>query len=184
MTYNARFDTVLYMNKFVPFRTIGAIWGIGGVATLLGFAIWRLLPYATELLTFELPLWQLIVLVIWCVFMIYTEGHQAFGKQLAPRVVARAQHISQHGNWNMIILAPLYCIGYFGAPKKRIIASYIVIVAIVSLVIAVRFVPEPWRAIIDAGVILGISCGIGYLLFYSLRALKTRKLVADPEIVN
>lgn len=169
------------MVKLSFVRSIGALWGVGGVVALLAYAVWRLSHHAFELLEFQLSPALITILIMWCVFMIYTEGYQTFGRRFAPRIVARAQYIVRHATWPMIILAPLYCIGYFGTSKNRMITSYIVIALIAGMVAAVSFVPQPWRGIIDAGVILGLLVGIGYLLLYTYYALHTREFVADPE---
>lgn len=169
------------MAKSSAIRNIGAVWGVGGVVALLGFAIWRLTPHALELAETQLSLLQIIALVAWCVFMIYTEGYQTFGRRFAPRIVARAQYIARGATWPMIVFAPLYCIGYFGATKKRMITSYVIIVLIAAMVIAVSFVPQPWRGIIDTGVVLGLLVGIGYLFLYALYAVRTHEFVANPE---
>lgn len=162
-------------------RKIGALWGVVGVVALLGFAVYRVTPFAAELLKIQLTIWQIIVLIGWCVIMVYSEGYKAFGQQFAPRVVARAQYLSRKATWRRIILAPLFCIGYFGAPKKRIIVSTALFVGIVVLIVTISFFSQPWRGIVDAGVVLGLVWGIYYLLLYSLQALRTRKYVADPE---
>lgn len=165
-------------------RKIGAVWGVVGVVGLLGFAVYRLLPLTTQLQYEHLSLVHIIALVAWCAVMAYSEDYKAFGRQFVPRVVARAQHLTRVATWRRIVLAPLFCIGYFGAPRKRVIASFALFSGIVVLIIAVSFVPQPWRGIIDAGVILGLACGISYLLFYSLKAIRSGEFVADPETTN
>lgn len=37
------------MAKSSAIRNIGAVWGVGGVVALLGFAVWRLTPHALEI---------------------------------------------------------------------------------------------------------------------------------------
>ena len=54
----------------------------------------------------------------------------------------------------------------------------------VVLIITVSYVSQPWRGIIDAGVVLGLACGMGYLLFYSLKAARIHTFVADPEAIT
>lgn len=174
----------VYKNKNIPLivRRIGAIWGVVGVILLLSFAVYRLFPFVTELLREKLDILQIIILLIWLVIMGYSEGYKAFGKQFAPRVVARAQYLSRSASWLRIILAPLFCVGYFGASKKRIIASIALSAGIIVLIIIVHFVEQPWRGIIDCGVILGLAIGIIYLLLYAFRALRRTAFVANPEV--
>lgn len=164
-------------------RKVGAIWGVFGVMLLLGFAIYRLTPFALELFQYQLNIWQVLAMIIWCVIMVYSEGYKAFGRQFAPRVVARAQYVSRQGNWLQVLLAPVFCIGYFGAPVKRIIISIALIVGIIALILLVHFVPQPWRGIIDVGVIFGLACGIFYLGYYAYKAMRQQDYVIDPDVV-
>lgn len=165
------------------FRRIGAAWGVGGVALLLGFAVYRLLPVAAEIFTAPLSGWQIVILVLWCGFMFYTEGYRAFHKQFAPRVVSRANYLMNHGNWLQVILAPLFCAGYFNASKRRIVVVCGLAVGIIILIIAVHFIPQPWRGVIDAGVVLGLVSGIIYIGLHAVRAVRTPKGMVDPEVV-
>ncbi len=43
--------------------------------------------------------------------------------------------------------------------------------AIVTLVISVRQLAQPWRGIIDAGVVLGLALGVASLLYHFVRQL-------------
>lgn len=168
-----------------PFvRKIGALWGVTGVIALLGFSVYRLAPLAAEIMRSHLTSVHISTLVIWSIIMIYTEGYKSFGQHFVPRVVARAQHLAHHGTKWQIVLAPIYCIGYFGAPRKRIIASVTLFAGILILIVVVSFLPKPWRGIVDTGVVLGLLCGIYYLVLYGVRALRTRTYVADPEAVS
>ncbi len=161
-------------------RTIGAIWGVTGVMLLLGSAVYRLLPFIIELFRDHIEMWQVAILIAWCAIMVYSEGYKAFGKQFSPRVVARAQYLSRTATWPRIILAPLFCVGYFGASRKRIIASTALTTGVVGLILVVHTIAQPWRGIIDSGVVLGLACGILYLLTYSYQALRQKKYVANP----
>lgn len=170
------------MNISLGLRKIGAVWGVVGVILLLGFAVFRLEPFAIELFEQKLNLWQVALLVVWCLVMGYSEGYKAFGKQFAPRVVARAQHLANKATWQRIVLAPIFCIGYFGATKKRIITSIVLVTGIVILIVAVHFAPQPWRGMIDVGVILGLVIGIFYLMLYGYRATQQANYIVDPEV--
>ena len=43
---------------------------------------------------------------------------------------------------------------------------------IVTLVLLVRLAPQPWRGIIDAGVVLGLGIGSASILYFVVRALR------------
>ena len=59
--------------------------------------------------------------------------------------------------------------GLFHATKKRMIVSWSVTIGVAVIVAAVKRLPYPWRNIIDAGVVFGLSWGSisilgGYLI--------------------
>merc|ERR1711963_614449 len=49
------------------------------------------------------------------------------------------------------VLAPAFCIGYFHGSRKRVITSWCVTSTIFFIVVGVRRLSNPYRAIIDAG---------------------------------
>ena len=153
-------------------RTAGAIWGVVGIVALLAMAIGRLAPYAFEALRSDLSSWQWVIVAAWCAFMVFTEGYDGFYRRLAPRIIARARQLRRQGDWVSIILAPLYCFGYFRAPKKQMVVSYVAIILIVCAVIIVQQISQPWRGIIDAGVVVGLLCGVGALFIVAARGVR------------
>ena len=163
--------------KFLPF-----VWGIGGVIALLAFALYRLTPHAVDMFDHELGLWHYVGLIASCAFMAYSEGYKGFQKGFSPRVVARARHLmtdqaKPHWKW----LAPMFCMSYFAAPRKRKIVVGVLTTFIVLCVILIRFVPQPWRGILDAGVVVGLSWGIISILCFCWQAAKG-KLEQSPEL--
>lgn len=141
-------------------RQYGALWGVVGILGLLTFAVYRLTPYAVETLRSELTIIQYLILVAWCGFMLLSEGYDGFQRRIAPRVIMRAKEIKTHGDLLSITLAPLYCFGYFRAPPRRMLISYTAILLIIIAVVIVHQLPQPWRGIIDCGVVLGLTYGI------------------------
>lgn len=171
------------MRKII--RVLAPVWGVAGVALLLGFAVYRLLPFVVELSTYQLQSWHVAVGFIWCVFMLYSEGYKAFYQQFAPRVVARASVLPKHATLLRVILAPLFCIGYFGAPKHRVLIAYGLAAGIIALIVLVHFVAQPWRGIIDSGVVLGLVAGILSLVWWSFQQLRgPGGPLIDPEITE
>jgi hypothetical protein len=69
------------------------------------------------------------------------------------------------------LLAPLFCMGLFHATRRRLMVAWISVVLIVGVVIAVRTVPQPWRGIIDGGVVVALIWGIGSIAYYVARVL-------------
>jgi hypothetical protein len=149
---------------------LAAAWGIAGVSALLATAILRLAPVAADALSSPLGLVHWLALSGWVAAMAYTEGYRGFQLAFSPRVAARAQHLSRHPTVARALLAPLFCMAYFAAPLTRRLVSMGVTTAVVVLVVAMRFVPQPWRGIVDAGVIVGLLWGLVSLWVFTARA--------------
>lgn len=138
-----------------------ALWGIWGFVLILCQAVVRLTPLAWQpIASGTLENWQWGLMAGSILFNGYFEGYRAFQLQVAPRVVARARHLAANPTPLHVILAPFYCMALFHASRKRLIVSWLVYVGIVILIIAVRQLSQPWRGIVDAGVVVGLSWGI------------------------
>ena len=161
---------------------IGAIWGLAGILALLGCAIYRLAPRAMDALRMDLSTVQWVILVVWVLFMIVAEGYRGFKKKFSPRTAARIRHLRDHPTPLHVILAPLFCMGYFHALRKTRIIAFALTFGIALLVIAVKFIDQPWRGIIDAGVVLGLSYGAISLILFTIRALGSGEFPHSPEV--
>jgi hypothetical protein len=162
---------------------VGAIWGVGGVLLLLGFAIVRLTPHAVGALQSPLTAWQWIALVAFAYFMLHAEGYKGFQRAFSPRVVARARHLQAHPTLARVLFAPFFCMAHFAAPRRRRLAAIGVTLGVIVLVLLVRRLEQPWRGIIDVGVVLGLSWGVIAMLVYAARALRGRPLPVPAEVV-
>jgi hypothetical protein len=151
---------------FSALKTLGFAWGIGGIVLLLVYAVVRLGPMALELTTFELQSTQWIALVGSVLYMAYAEGYKGFHLAFAPRVVARANYLSMNPRPLHVILAPIFCMGYIFATRRRKILSFGLSAMILSFVLIVRLLPQPWRGIVDAGVVTGLMLGIVSIVYY------------------
>lgn len=138
---------------------LGFSWGVGGVVLLLVGAIGRLFPVAVTPLGDDLELVHAVAYAASIVLFGYAEGYRAFQRRFAPRVVARGFHLGRNPKSLHVLLAPFFCMGYFGATRRRIVASWGLTGGIVLLVALVGALPHPWRGIIDAGVTVGIGWG-------------------------
>lgn len=160
-----------------------AAWGVLGFAALLGSALYRLTPLAIEAARdYSLTGLQISVYVVWVIWMWYTEGYRAFQKQLCPRMVARAWHLGRNPKTLHVIFAPLFCMALFHATRKRLIISWVILVMIIGLVIGIKQIEQPWRGIIDGGVVVGLGWGLAVLLFLFGRALAGSEPKASPEL--
>ena len=162
---------------------VGFLWGIGGVLGLLLFAIYRLTPIALELWSLPLSMLQAAVLIFSIVYMIYAEGYRGFHCAFAPRVVLRANYLRRHPRPLHIILAPLFCMGYLHATRRRKLASYALTAMIITFVIIAHQLPQPWRGIVDAGVVSGLIFGIASIIHYlHLLPQNPHSIPGTPEV--
>jgi hypothetical protein len=164
-------------------RMLGALWGPVALSLLLIEALYKLVPIAWEALQMPLTLGHWVALGLWVAFMGFTEGYRGFQKAFSPRFAARARWLRDHGAPLQLFLSPLFCMGIFGTTRKRKIVAWALTVGIVCLVITIRLLPQPWRGIIDAGVVVGLSWGLTSLVWFSVLALGADRSVADPEVV-
>lgn len=161
---------------------LAAVWGIVGVLGILGFAVWRLTPFALGAFDYGFGVIEWVAFVVWMIFMIYSEGVRGFHQAFAPRVVARAQALARDPRPLNAILAPFFCFGFFHATRKRMIVSWVVTCAIVCLVLLVRLLEQPWRGIVDSGVVSGLVLGMGSILYYGVRLVSGRVHDYPPDL--
>lgn len=159
-----------------------AVWGIAGVVAVLAQAIHRLFPFALELVDRELGALELAILAGWLAMSVYAEGVRGFHRQFAPRVIARAQHLSAHPRPLHVAIAPLYCMGLFHATRKRLVISWVLTLSIIATVMFVRQLQQPWRGIIDAGVVVGLGIGLVSIAYFMGRALRGEAMPAAAEV--
>lgn len=160
-----------------------ALWGIAGVLALLGQAIVRLAPLALEPLrdhSMSTPQWGLYA--AWTLFNAYAEGYRGFQKAFAPRVVARAVHLGHHPRPLHVLLAPMFCMAMFHAKKKNLILAWGLLTGIILLVTAVRMLPQPWRGIVDGGVVVGLLWGVVSIVVMFACALMTHVVPPDESL--
>lgn len=160
-----------------------SLWGVGGVTALLASAIWRLTPLAVEpIRAGSLQAWHWPVMVVWIGFMAWAEGYRGFQTKFSPRTAARALHLGRHPTPLRAALAPLFCMGFFGATRKVRITAWSVTTMVICLVLLVGALDQPWRGIVDAGVVIGLLWGVLSLLAFFVRGLVTGELPVDPEL--
>lgn len=157
------------------------IWGIAGVLLILVEAIVRLMPLALDGADRADSVAEWATLGTWAAFNAYSEGYRGFHKNFSPRVVARAQHLHAHPRALHVVLAPLYCMGLIHATRRRLVTSWLLTLGIVGIVIAVRQLAQPWRGIIDAGVVVGLAIGVVSILYYVVRALTGAAMPVAPD---
>lgn len=160
----------------------GFLWGLSGILFFLGFALYRLTPLAVDALSYKLTLGQWLVLIGNCLFMAWSEGYKGFQKSFSPRVAARLLWLCRHPCPLLVGSAPLFCLGLIHAPPKRKLTFIILTTTIVGLIILIRLLDQPWRGVLDAGVVVGLSWGTLSLLWFVLLAFTRSDYAYSPEL--
>lgn len=117
------------------------------------------------------------------VYMAYAEGYKGFHRGFAPRVVQRATYLHNNPRPHHILLAPLFCMGFIYATRRRKLLSLGLTVMIICFVMIARLLPQPWRGIVDAGVVVGLAIGIASILYFMIIARRDPNLIpVSPEV--
>jgi hypothetical protein len=120
-----------------------------------------------------------------CLWFAYVEGYKGFQLKFSPLVVARAQTLKPFNGSPIhhILFGPFYAMGLFHATKKRKIVSWSVSTGVAVIVAAVKKLPYPWRNIVDAGVIVGLSWGsLSIMIGWVKAAIMGIDLKTDPAL--
>lgn len=162
--------------------SLGSFWGVAGVSLLLSFAVYRLTVVAIDAFAFPFQWYHWLVLFGNIAFMAHSEGYKGFQKGFSPRVAARARYLKYNPRLSHVLVAPLFCMSYFFATRKRLVITYTLTLGIVLLVIIFHQISQPWRGILDAGVVVGLSWGIASLIWFAFAALGTGEYEASAEV--
>ncbi|MEI6891479.1 MAG: hypothetical protein V5783_04820 [Pontiella sp.] len=150
--------------------TVGAFWGIVGLSLILIRGLYSVVSPALALRDMEFGVVHWVGLVLSLIFMGYSEGYKGFQLKFSPRVAARALYLQANPTLVRVIFAPLFCIGFFHAMRKRKIVAYAVTIMVVLLIVGVRQLPQPWRGIVDVGVFFGLGWGLISVWFFCAKA--------------
>ena len=159
----------------------GAAWGVLGVIGLLLFAVYRLTPRAVEAFEMGLSGPQWLITVGVCVAMAYSEGYRGFQLRFSPRTAARIRYLRDRPDPIRSLLAPFFAMGWFHATRRTRIVAYGFTVGIIVLVLMVQRLDQPWRGIIDAGVVIGLTWGTISFAASVVRALTQAAYPVSPE---
>jgi len=167
-----------------PIGILSSFWGSFGVVYILYKAIARVFPIALEPFKGAQPPLtglQLAAYIGTCLFFAYAEGYKGFQLKFAPLVVCRSFNLGIKSPLHHVLLGPLYSMGLFHATSKRMIVSWSVSTGVALVVAAVKRLPYPWRNIVDAGVVVGLTWGSLSISIGYFKTLLTGKL---PEGVD
>jgi len=144
-------------------------WAVSGVLALIAQALWKLSPIAWEALTSRMTPVQWTICLVWVVLNAYSEGYVGFHQKFSPRVARRALELSERPTIFRVLLAAPYAMGLFAADRRTKIVGWVLTVLIFLVVIVVRLLEQPWRGIVDAGVVAGLLLGTFSLVLHSVR---------------
>jgi len=160
---------------------IASTWGLLGFTLLIASAIVRLSRYIVDLAHHSLSISQWLFMIGFAVFMFYAEGYKGFHLKLSPRFAARAHALRKQPKMIPFLLAPFFCVGYFSATNKRMIASYLLTLMIIGFVLIVSRFSQPWRGMVDFGVVLGLVVGLISIWYWWIRVNVGGDRNQDPE---
>lgn len=170
------------MEKDSTLGRVGAVWGVLGVTLLLSTAIYRLAPLAIASFSEQLDVVHYASYALSIFFLGYSEGYKAFQKQFSPRIAARARYLAAHPTVLRVLLAPPFCMGMFHATRKRLILSWSVALGVMVLVVLVGRLAQPWRGIVDLGVVVALAWGMIAMWVYAARAVMGRDLPVSADV--
>ncbi len=171
----------MYTKK--PLKYIGIGWALFGFSVLIVFAISRLFINFQDVRVISLTATQEVALVAWTGMMLYAEGYRGFQKKFSPRFATRALYLCKSGTTKDIILAPLFCMGFFRATPQQIIRTWTLTAVIILFVILAGVAPSPWRGIISGGVMIGLAYGLGTVWLFTISAIRSGATLTNEEVV-
>ena len=161
------------------------LWAIFGFLAFMLYAIFKLALISIEALDYDIDALHLFVFLANLAFMGYSEGYRGFQLAFSPRFAARARYLAtSRPNLSKSLLAPLFCMCFFDAPKRRLVSIWLLTLMIISFVILFRYIPHPWRGILDAGVVFGLSWGLLATLYCLYQAFSDKHYSVDPELAE
>jgi len=154
-------------------RFLLALWGTSGLIWVLYKAVVRLAPISLEAMQQgSMGVGHWIFFVIWVGYMGYAEGWKGFHKKVGPRTASRAFYLAEKRPVRHLIFAPIFCMALYHASRKTLIVRWALVTGIITLVLLIRQMPQPWRGIIDAGVVVGLAMGLCSVIYFFIRGLR------------
>lgn len=163
-------------------RALGAAWGVAGIGAVLIYAAASLGSHTVTALETGLEPLEWFVLVANATFMAWAEGFRGFQQRFSPRVAARALDLYERPTVPRLVLAPLFCVGYFGATTRLQRMAWVGTVLIVLAVLLFNRLDQPWRGILDAGVMVGLLWGTASLAWACWATFRSRRALVAAEV--
>lgn len=137
---------------------------------------------ALDSLNYALNWYHWAALLLSIIFMAYSEGYKGFQLKFSPRFAARCRHLRDEPTLLHALLAPLFCMGFFHTTRTRKIATYVLTLMILGFIQIAHMLPQPWRGILDMGVVTGLTWGLISLFYYLQRAFSTSQFDHSAEL--
>ena len=81
-----------------------------------------------------------------------------------------------------VLLAPLFAMGFFQSNKKTRIVVWVILIMVICLITAVSYLSQPWRGIIDVGVVVGLSWGLVSFWCFAFKALTSKEFPHSAQM--
>ena len=165
-----------------PLGLAAAVWGAAGLAGLLAFAVVRLLGVIADGWAVHWDWAHWTVAGVNAVFMAWSEGYRGFQLRFSPRCAARVKWLAYNPSLARGLLAPLFVMAFFAAPRGRVIGTWVLTIFIVIAIIVVHALPHPWRAALDIGVVIGLCWGLATFAWWLPRVFAAPDYPVSPEV--
>lgn len=159
------------MIRRTPLGNIAVLWALAGVAGLFASAVVRLGGRGIETIVDGLAPVQWAALALLTLIMVYGEGVVALQRRWVPRLIERARALRDE-RFGLQLLAPLYGLSLVGAPVPRLIRAWLGTAAIVTAILVVRSLPDPWRGIVDFAVAAALCWGLVSIAYRAPHAFR------------
>jgi len=160
----------------------GSLWAVVGFSLLILIAITRLGAISLDSLNYDFQWFHWLALLVSVIVMAYSEGYKGFQLKFSPRFAARCRHLRHHPTTLHVILAPLFCMGFFHTTRARKIAAFALTLMILGFIQIAHFLPQPWRGILDLGVVTGLAWGLVSLYIKLIKAFSSDDFNHSPEL--
>ncbi len=142
------------------FGTFYAVWGVLGFILLLTRGLVRMVPIALETINHPLTGIQISAMAVFFVAFGAGKGYFLFQRVYAPKFAERARMLLHEPSHLNGFFAPLFCMGLFGAPRPKLLRSWVITTFVIVMIVLSRSLPFPWRGTVLGGVCLGLAWGV------------------------
>lgn len=147
---------------------LGAALGTLGVSGLLLGAVVGMGRFVREVDWGALSTIHWLLLLPYLAFMIGFKWYFGFHRGFSLRAARRIRLLAREPTALRVALAPLFSLSLVQAPRRRVLASWGLLLGLSAVVPLVRALPQPWRGLVDLGVMIGLGLGLLSLWWHLL----------------